>query len=322
MIATNETNSAAAASSDEARSIVTSRLFDAPRELVWDVWTDPHHVSQWWGPHGFTTTTSEMNLRPGGVWRFVMHGPDGVDYKNRVVFREVVRPERLAYAHGGEEEYDDIQFEVTVTFDDEGGKTRVTLHSVFPTAEARDFVVREHGAIEGAKQTLERLGAQLSTMLVIERTFDAPRDLVWAAWTEREHLLQWWGPKGFEVFSCTQDLRPGGIMHYGLRNDGGMTMWGRWVYREVTPPERLVFVSSFSNEEGGMTRSFFSDDWPLETLTTVRFAENDGKTTITMYGIPINAPESEHRLFESYHPSMQGGWGGTFDQLAEYLKRA
>jgi uncharacterized protein YndB with AHSA1/START domain len=107
------------------REIVVSRVFDAPRELVFDAWTDPEQVVQWWGPHGFTTTIQEMDVRPGGVWRFVMHSSDGTDYDNKVVFVEVVKPERLVYDHGGGEESDIQQFHVTVTFVEEDGKTRL-----------------------------------------------------------------------------------------------------------------------------------------------------------------------------------------------------
>jgi uncharacterized protein YndB with AHSA1/START domain len=144
------------------REIITSRLFDAPRELVFSVWTDPKHVSQWWGPRGFTTTTHEMSVTPGGVWRFVMHGPDGRDYKNKIIFSEVVRPERLVYRHAGEEDHENVRFHVTVTFEAQGRKTLLTMRSLFATAEERDEVVTKYGAIEGAKQTLERLGEYLA----------------------------------------------------------------------------------------------------------------------------------------------------------------
>jgi uncharacterized protein YndB with AHSA1/START domain len=138
-------------------TILMTRVFDAPRELVFDAWTDPRHVGQWWGPRGFTTTTFEMDVRPGGEWRFVMHGPDGRDYPNRIVFSEVVRPQRLAYAHRGDDESEPVSFQVTVTFDDVGGRTRLTMRSQFPSAEERDRVIREYGAVEGGKQHLERL---------------------------------------------------------------------------------------------------------------------------------------------------------------------
>src|SRR3954464_6974153 len=139
------------------REIVAVRVFDAPRELVWKLWTDPHHVAQWWGPNGFTNTIHEMDVRPGGVWRFVMHGPDGVDYQNKIVYVEVARPERLVYSH-----VSGPAFEMTVTFTEEGGKTRVTAHMLFESAELRDKVAKDFGAVEGLNQTLDRLGEQLA----------------------------------------------------------------------------------------------------------------------------------------------------------------
>src|SRR4051812_34962720 len=139
------------------REIVQSRLLDAPRELVFPAWTDPKQVVQWWGPRGFTTTSPEMSVTPGGVWRFVMHGPDGRDYKNKIMFIEVVKPERLVYRHAGEDEHEDVRFHVTVTFEAQGRKTLLTMRSLFATAQERDEVVTKYGALEGGKQTLERL---------------------------------------------------------------------------------------------------------------------------------------------------------------------
>lgn len=148
----------------DARSIVTTRVFDAPRELVFAAWTDPKHLVQWWGPTGFTTTVRSIEVRPGGIWRFVMHGPDGRDYENRIVYDEIVKPERLVYSHGGGEEVEPVQFRVTVTFEDLGGKTRLTMRAVFPSAAERNRVAEKYGAIEGAKQTLDRLAEHLATM--------------------------------------------------------------------------------------------------------------------------------------------------------------
>ncbi len=114
-----------------ARSIVTTRIFDAPRALVFEAWTDPKHLAQWWGPTGFTTTTSAFALKPGGIWRFVMHGPDGRDYQNRITFEEVTQPERLVYRHDNAEDVEPIKFRATVTFEAMGaGKTRLTLSTV------------------------------------------------------------------------------------------------------------------------------------------------------------------------------------------------
>jgi uncharacterized protein YndB with AHSA1/START domain len=148
----------------EARTIVTTRVFDAPRELVFEAWTNPKHLVQWWGPNGFRTTIRAIDVRPGGIWRFVMHGPDGVDYENRIVYDEIVKPERLVYRHPGGEDVEPVQIHVTVTFEDHGGKTKLTMRMLFASAAERDRVIEKYGAGEGAKQTLERLAEHLATM--------------------------------------------------------------------------------------------------------------------------------------------------------------
>jgi len=154
---------------------------------------------------------------------------------------------------------------------------------------------------------------------VISRALAAPRARVWQAWTEVEHLKHWWGPKGFVVHHCTVDLRPGGVMHYGLRSPDGGDMWGRFVFREIVKPERLVWVNSFSDEKGGITRHPMMQEWPREMLTTVTFAQQGKGTLVTVQWVPINATDDERRVFEQGRASMQQGWTGTFEQLALYL---
>jgi uncharacterized protein YndB with AHSA1/START domain len=141
----------------DPRSIVGTRVFDAPRELVFAAFTDPKHLAQWSGPDGFTTTTSRFEFRKGGVWRFVMHGPDGRDYQNLITFDEIIAPERIAYRHGGAHDVEPVQFNTTLTFEDLGGKTRLTWHGTFPSAEERARVIKEYGADKGLVQTMARL---------------------------------------------------------------------------------------------------------------------------------------------------------------------
>jgi uncharacterized protein YndB with AHSA1/START domain len=149
----------------DAAAITGVREFDAPRELVFEAFTDPKHLSQWWGPEGFTTTTQSFDMRPGGVWRFVMHGPDGRDYENRVTFEQVVRPERIAWRHGGGDDVEPVQFQTTVTFEDiGGGRTRLTWRGVFPSAAERARVIKEYGADKGLVQTMSRLGDYLAKL--------------------------------------------------------------------------------------------------------------------------------------------------------------
>ena len=138
-------------------SIVGTREYDAPRDLVFAMFCDPKHLAQWWGPNGFRTTTLSFDMRPGGVWRFVMHGPDGRDYHNRVTYEEVVPPERLVYRHGGGEDVEPVQFRQTITFEDLGPRTRIVWRGDFPSAAERDRLIKEYGADTGLVQTMARL---------------------------------------------------------------------------------------------------------------------------------------------------------------------
>ena len=457
----------------QAREIVITRVFDAPRERVFEMWTDPKHLVHWWGPRGFTTTIQEMDVRPGGLWKMIMHGPDGANYPNHSVFTEVVKPERLVYSHGGGREGGpSADFQQTVTFDDVGGKTRLTMRSLFPSAADRDRVVKQFNAIEGGNQTLDRLGErldhrsvtkelvitrvfdaprevvfkawtdverlkrwwgpkgftnpvcevdvrpggairihmrapdgviypmtgvyheiveperlvftasaldaggnplfeQLTTVtfaehggktkltvhasfskirpeaaphlagaemgwnmsldrlaeeagsgLFIRRVFDAPRDLVWKAVTEAEGLMHWWGPKGFTPLTCVVDLRPGGIFRYSLRAPDGSVMWGKWVYGEIVAPESLVSVVSMTDEAGNPMRHPMSQGQPLEVLYRMTLSERDGKTTMTISGVPFHATEEERKAFEAGRDFMEQGFDGTLGKLVAYLAKA
>jgi uncharacterized protein YndB with AHSA1/START domain len=158
---------------------------------------------------------------------------------------------------------------------------------------------------------------------VISRVFDAPRDLVWKAFSEPERMKEWWGPKGFTVVASTMDLRAGGTYHYGMKSPTGEPMWGKFRYLEVVPPRRMVMINSFSDEAGGITRHPMAPTWPLEMHSTFTFDEEpDGKTKLTIRWSPHNASEEERKTFEAGFDSMRGGWGGTMDQLGAYLARA
>ena len=157
---------------------------------------------------------------------------------------------------------------------------------------------------------------------VISRVFDAPRELVWKAFTEPQRMKEWWGPTGVTITKSEMDLRPGGSYHYAMRTPDGNTMWGKFVYREITPPSRMVLVSSFSDETGGVTRHPMAPTWPLEMLSTFSFEEEGGKTRFTVRWSPLNASEEERATFVAGHASMQQGWGGTLDKLAAYLAKA
>lgn len=320
------------ATNDAAREIIVSRLINFPRELVWEAMTDPQHLPHWWGPDGFTNTVHEISVKPGGVWRYMMHGPDGTDYPNRIVYRELVRPERIEYDHFGEGEWAHHIFHQRITLEAEGHATRVTLCLTF--AGQQDYEnSKVGGAIEGGTQTLGRLddyaatladphSRPLSAQFCIDRIVDAPRELVWKAYTEADRLAQWWGPKGFTMLDCRVDLRPGGLFHYGMRSPDGFEMWGKFVFREIAPPGKLVYVVSFSDKQGGTTRHFAAPTWPKDVLNILTLTEAVGKTKIVMRGYPVNATEEERQMFTAGFESMKTGFGGTLGQLEAYLDLA
>ena len=316
-------NSGSAASLAD-RQIVVERVFDAPPERVWKAWSQQKHVERWWGPRGFTNTFTKFDLKPGGEWVYTMHGPDGTDYPNHMVFQDVVPAERLTYLHNPN--HKDAQFEVKVTFETvEGDKTKVISAMTFPTAEARQVVVERYGALQGAIEHHDRMGEYVMTIdsFEISRVFDAPPARIWKAWTDPEQLAKWWGPKGFTMLTRKLDLRPGGLFHYAMKGPEGHpmggTMWGRFVYVEIIPEKKAIFINSFSDEKSGIARHPMAPTWPLEMFNIMTLDERDGKTVLTLRGAPIRATAEERETYRKGFERMRGGFGGTFDQLAAYL---
>lgn len=320
---------AAALKAQANREMVITRLVNAPRDLVWNIWSSAEHLGKWWGPNGFRTTTSKFEFKSGGIWQFIMHGPDGTDYPCRIVYDEIVKPERLAYRHVAADGSGAEMFASTVTFETQARGTLVTLRVLFPTAEGLALVKREHKAEDGGRQTLGRLAtfaegideaATLPSLFTIERVFDAPRNLVWQAHSQAEHLAHWWGPKGCKLEVKSLEFRPGGLFHYAMRYATGAEMWGRMFYREVEAQERIVWLNSFSNEGGGITRAPFSADCPLEMLNTMTLTSEGGKTHLALRSRPFGATPAEVQFFTDLKPGMKQGFGGTYDQLDAYLK--
>jgi len=149
----------------KGREIIMTRTLNAPRDLVWEVWTNPEHIAKWWGPNGFTNTIQSMDVKPGGEWNFIMHGPNKMDFPNRIIYSEVEKPKRLVYTHGDDAGTPEQQFHVTVTFDEQDGKTLLTMHSVFASAAVLKDLIEKAGAAEGGKQTLNKLEEYLKAMI-------------------------------------------------------------------------------------------------------------------------------------------------------------
>ena len=154
---------APAQSATADREIVITRVISAPRELVFEAFTEVRHLSRWWGPQGFTTTTRAFEFRVGGAWDFVMHGPDGTEYQEWITWTEIAPPERIALVHG-ESRDDPNAFESVLTFEPAGEETRIVLRTVFPTKELRDEAVEKYHAVEGGEQTLRNLAAYVAEL--------------------------------------------------------------------------------------------------------------------------------------------------------------
>lgn len=160
----------------------------------------------------------------------------------------------------------------------------------------------------------------MSNPYILVRSFDAPRPLVFDVWTKQEHLEKWFGPKGFKMLSTTLDLRPGGVFHYGMQAPDGSTMWGKWTFREIVRPQRLVVDTSFSDAACGVTRHPLSATWPLVTRSTTTFADVGGRRTLmTLEWEAFNATEEEQKTFDTSHTGMDAGMAGTMAQLDAYL---
>lgn len=288
------------------RELVITRTINAPRELVFAAWTDAQHVDAWWGPRGFTTETIAIDVRIGGSWHYVMRGPDGVEYPNLTTYQEIVRPERLVYLHG--EPGDPDQFQTTVTFEEQGGATLLTMRSLFRTAEMCEGA-RSFGAVELGYTTLDCLDEFLSQRegrneLVVSRLLKAPRELVFRAWTDPEMMPKWWGPRSQELTLCELDVRPGGTWRVISRGPDGVEQGFRGVYQEVVPPVRLV--STFSWD--GAPDQVSTDDLTLE--------ERDGRTLLIARSIYPAGADMQAILATG----MMEGWLETLDRLRELVE--
>lgn len=314
----------------DERELLLVRTLNAPRELVFEVWTDPMHLLNWFGPRGYTTAIDDYELKPGGVWRFTMEGPDGTAYPNRVTFETIERPALLKYRHDTGQDDDPSAFTVTVSFDEDGPRTRLAMRMRFDTAEQKQEV-ESWGAVAGGHSTLDRLEEWLSNeqllrssgdpdMFVVSRLLDAPIEQVFNAWNDIEALAQWWGPKGCRTEIIQHRMEQDGLLHYRIVMPDGFEMLGFFVFKQVEPPTRIVYTSGFADENAQPVRAPFADDWPLVWFNEITLTEQDGRTLLSLRSRPLDATEAERERFRAGHPSMRMGFGGTLDQLAAFLK--
>jgi len=194
---------------NKPNEIHISRIYDAPIKMVWEAWTNPEQLAKWWGPRGFTITTHKHDVSTGGIWDYTMHGPDGVDYPNKTKFLEVEKYSRMVYDHGGNDEKKPM-FRVTVNFSETAGKTKMEMTMTLPTPEAFEETKKIIKNADGYS-TWDRLAEHLSSTdkFVVNRSFDAPIDMVFDMWTDPRHFSKWMGPAGSAMACLRTDIRNG-----------------------------------------------------------------------------------------------------------------
>lgn len=314
---------------NKPNELYITRTYDAPVKMVWEAWIDPKQVAKWWGPRGFTLTTKSKDVRTGGTWVYTMHGPDGVDYPNITKFLEVEKYSRLVYDHGANENQP-AMFRVTVNFSENNGKTKMEMTMALPTAEAaqetKKFIKKA-----GGDSTWDRLAEFLSDeiahkdVFVINRSFDAPINLMFEMFTDPKHFSKWLAPTGFDMEYKKSDIKPGSTAVYCMTGSyDGKTetkMYGKAKYHEIVKPNKIIYTQYFCDENENITRHPLAPTWPEAMQTTVLLeAEGNDKTRVCItWEVAGNATAIERDTFNKAKGGMTQGWGGSFEKLEAYL---
>lgn len=305
------------------------RIFAASRDRVWKAWTDPALIAQWWGPAGFTAPVIRVDLREGGKYLFSMRSPEGQESWSTGEYREVVPMERLVFTDSFADAEGNVvpasaygmsgdwprELQVTVTFEEHGGGTRMTLRQVgIPAGEMLDATVA------GWNESLAKLAGVLSEGsaathfaaepgrqdVVTTRVVDAPRESVFAMFSDPNLIPRWWGPASLTTRVEAMDLRPGGTWRYLQRDAEGNEYAFHGVYHDVTPPERLVGTFEFEGEPGHVM------------LEAVTFEDLGGRTKVTDRAVFSTVEDRDAALASG----MREGAVESMDRFAGLLEEA
>jgi uncharacterized protein YndB with AHSA1/START domain len=287
------------------REIAMTRVFDAPRHLVFEALTKPELVKQWLlGPPGCSMPVCEIDLRVGGAYRFVWRIPDGSEMGVRGVFREVVAPERFVATEKFDQAWYPGEALVTNLLVEQGGQTTLTLTVRYESREARDIALKTPmdkgvaASYDRLAELMEETGAK-KLDLVITRIFDAPIERVWKAWSDPEQVMQWWGPDCFTSPIAKIDFREGGTSLVCMRAPkklGGQDMYSTWAYRKIVPLQRIEYIHNLADKDGnkvdpvslGMPPDFPQDQRNLVTFKAV--GANKTEMTVTEYDWTAGSP--------------------------------
>lgn len=256
-----------------SNTITTTRTINASPEQVFKAWTHPHYLAKWWGPKDFKNTFQKFDLRPGGEWNFIMHGPNGANYPNSSTFVEISVPEKIVFNH-----VSNPVFQVVATFQEAGGQTKLTFEQIFKTSE--DFEKLKGLATGANEQNIDRLEAVVGDMILdrsdreftTTRMFDAPAETIMAAWTDQKMLSQWWGPSGFSITTHSMEVKPGGLWRFLMHSSDGTMYPNRIEYTEVVEPSLLAFTHG-------------SDQEPEQFKTVLHLEKHGDQTKLMMRSV-------------------------------------
>ncbi len=268
-------------------SVITlTRVYDAPLQAVWEAWTNPEEVAQWWGPRGFTITHHSHDLRTGGHWHYTMHGPDGTDYETTTQYLEVVPGQRLVYDHGGHKDRPPL-FRVHALFTERNGRTQLDMSMTFATPEVAEADARLHQDgrrridLGPARRITSASSAPGEEQFFITRSFDASIEQVYQMWSDPEHIAKWLPPTGATMRFLRAEPRVGGTSFYSMTFAGRPAMYGLIKYIALDSPHLISYTQQFCDEKERVMRPPFFKDWPLTMLSTVELtAEGPERTRI------------------------------------------
>jgi uncharacterized protein YndB with AHSA1/START domain len=311
--------------------VVITHKFDAPRDLVYKIYVDPGLIPEWWGPKNLTTVVDQMEVIPGGIWRYIQTDPQRNVFAFHGVYHSLEPYQRIVSTFEWEGMPGHVCF-VTTSFEERDGKTIVTQQNIFQSVQDRDGMIQqgmEQGMVEGDErfnELLDKLTAGETiarsmlhhagdgTSISITRIFDAPRERVWQEWTNPDLYMCWWGPKDFTAPYARFDLHEGGKFLSCMRGPDGKDYWDTGIFREIREPNRIVYTDSFADEKGNVVPASyygFKGDTPLEMEVELTLEDVGGKTRLTL----------EHCGFTDAEMASQAreGWGQSFDKLSSCL---
>ncbi len=303
-----------------------TRIYNAPLKTVWQAWTDPQQVAKWWGPRGFTITNHSKDVRTGGHWDYMMHGPDGTNYPNKTKFLQVEDYSKMIYDHGANDDQPPL-FRVTVLFTEKNGQTELDFTMAFENAaiatQMKKFIKQA-----GGDSTWDRLAEYLSEEIhqkntfVINRSFNTSVEVMYAMWTNPKNISEWLAPTGASMNFIKADIQTGGTTFWKMESPHGV-MFGKAKYLEMNRPNKIVYTQQFVDENENISRHPMAPTWPETMLTTVEFsAEDTNQTRVKITWEPHGkTTHDEVETFKNARAGMTMGWTGSFDKLEDHLAK-